>query len=41
MGFEPPRTVLKLQFQAHELEGADIGMYVPSLTSKFQCDRRD
>lgn len=31
MGFEPPRTVLKLQFEAPELNGLEVGMYVPSL----------
>jgi hypothetical protein len=31
MGFEPPRTVLKLVFEAPELEGLEVRMYVPSL----------
>lgn len=31
MGFEPPRTVLRLQFDAPELDGLQVRMYVPSL----------
>ena len=31
MGFEPPRTVLKLLFEAPELDGLEVRMHVPSL----------
>ena len=31
MGFEPPRTVLKLQFEAPHLAGLEVAMYVPPL----------
>lgn len=31
MGFEPPRTVLKLDFEAPHLAGLEVSMYVPPL----------